>query len=369
MTYEILGLQTDEEDQISAWYKAIHPDDQDLVHKVFRRALDEGTPYTVVYRMVMKNGKTRWINEIGRAKRSQNEEIINLQGTIQDISELKEAQEEIIKNEERLRLLIRNSSDIVMVLDKNMVRKYVSESLEQITGYSPDEFRNEPFNSQLIHPDDYSEVSKVLKDLMTKPGSQIRITYRHRHKTDGYIYLETIGTNLIDDPVIRGVILNSRDFTDIKRAEDLLVASLTEVQQRNQDLESIRTELTSLNDSLEDRVSERIRDLEESKEQIELLLNQKDQFIYQLAHDLRTPLTPVVAMLPLLIVGIQDPDAKSLLEIFNQSISNLQKMVEDILYYAQINLQYRINDSADYFLQDLITDDQTFQESGPSTLP
>lgn len=129
-----------------------------------------------------------------------------------------------------------------------------------------------------------------------------------------------------------------------------------ELIERNKNLEFIRRELATVNENLKEQVRERTRDLIESEEHIELLLKQKDQFIYQLAHDLRTPLTPVVAMLPLLSIGIQDPDARQLLDIFSKSIENLQKMAEDILFYAQINQQFSINDYAEYFLMDLVSD-------------
>lgn len=261
-----------------------------------------------------------------------------------------------MRSEERLSLLIRNSSDIVTVINRERNRVYISESVERITGYPPGELRYEPFDSQVIHPDDLEEVGKTLDQLMASPGAQARMVYRHRHKRDGYIYLETICTNMLEDPIIKGVILNSRDFTEVKRVEGELLSSLNQLRQRNHDLEEILSTLTSLTNNLEERVLERTRDVEEKKVEIEQLLKQKDEFIYQLAHDLRTPLTPVVAMLPLLIMGIHDPDAKSLLEIFNTSIQNLQKMVEDIIYYTQLNRQYSVTDYDGYVLMELIHD-------------
>ena len=260
------------------------------------------------------------------------------------------------KEEERLRLLMRNSSDVVTVIDKDRIFRYVSESVQRVTGYAPDEVINQPPAPQMIYPDDYAMVSATIDEIFSTPGAQRRMVYRHRHRTDGYVYLETIGTNLLDDPIISGVILNSRDFSEIKKAEDRLLTSLDEIRERNRDLEEIRAEMIRTKDLLEERVRERTRDLEESKEQIEQLLIQKDQFIYQLAHDLRTPLTPVVAMLPLLIVGITDPDSRSLLEIFSRSIQYLQKMVEDIVLYSQLNRQCSITDYAEYPLVDLIDD-------------
>ncbi|MFH0966083.1 MAG: ATP-binding protein [Methanobacteriota archaeon] len=204
---------------------------------------------------------------------------------------------------------------------------------------------------------DRERVHQALVDLISI-GREYTLEYRI-HPADGsdskiiYSIARLVKDTEENSVRVMGII---QDITERRRVEDLLFTTNAELIQRNHDLTSIRTELARLNESLEDRVNERTRDLVESERRIKLLLNQKDQFIYQLAHDLRTPLTPVVAMLPLLTIGIQDPDAKSLLEIFNQSIENLAKMVEDIIYYAQINQQYSINDYAEYFLQDLITD-------------
>ncbi len=300
------------------------------------------------------DGKVRWLNVIANPEPVGEGDEARIHGTVQDITDLHQIQENLRRDEERLRLLVRNSSDIIMVIDEDKTCRYVSDSIERVIGFSPEEFLHQPFTPQMIYPDDYAGVSRLLDDLMATPGIQRRLVYRHRHKTDGYVYLETIGTNLLDDPVIHGIILNSRDFSEIKKAEEKLLSSLSEIKERNRDLEEIRAQMIRVNDGLEERVRERTRDLEESKEQVEQLLIQKDQFIYQIAHDLRTPLTPVVAMLPLLIIGITDPDSKSLLEIFHKSIQYLQKMVEDIVLYTQLNRQYSITDYAEYNLHTLI---------------
>lgn len=301
------------------------------------------------------DGRVRWLNVIANPEPAGKGDETRIHGTIQDITELHQIQENLRRDEERLRLLVRNSSDIITVMDRDKTCRYMSDSVERVIGFRPEDFINQPFTPQMIYPDDYAGVAGLLDELIATPGSQRRLVYRHRHKTDGYVYLETIGTNLLDDPVINGIILNSRDFSEIKKAEEKLLSSLAEIKERNRDLEEIRAQMIRVNDGLEERVRERTRDLEESKEQVEQLLIQKDQFIYQIAHDLRTPLTPIVAMLPLLIIGITDPDSKSLLEIFHKSIQYLQKMVEDIVLYTQLNRQYSITDYAEYNLHSLIT--------------
>lgn len=348
-TYDILGIGQTESDKLSALIRTVFRDKDPGI----KTEISSGG---IVVKMDLTNGQALWLNIIGKTDLTGDEDGIRIHGTIQDITELHYAQENLSRDKERLRLLIRNSSDIISVMDKDKVYRYVSESIERVIGYKPEDYLNKQFTPQMIYPDDYTEASRLLEELIATPGGQRRLVFRHRHKTDGYVYLETIGTNLLDDPVINGIILNSRDFSEIKKSEERLLISLEEIRERNRDLEDIRAQMIRVNDGLEERVCERTRDLEESKEQIEQLLIQKDQFIYQLAHDLRTPLTPVVAMLPLLIIGITDPDSKTLLEIFNKSIQYLQKMVEDILLYSQLNRQYSITDYAEYSLQDLMND-------------
>ena len=355
-TYAIFGIGPGEREPFSASLRAaLHPDDTDIPGETHTPVMTDTPPGGIVVRIVMKDGQTRWMKVTGMSG-DDNGENPRMQGTIQDVTDLHNARDTNHRDEERFRLLIKNPSEIVTVMDKEKIFRYASESIHQVTGFQPEEIINKPFIPQMIYPDDYETVSRTLDDLIATPGGQRRMVYRHRHKNDGYIYLETIGTNLLDDPAINGIILCSRDFTDVKRAEERLLTSLAEIKDKNKNLEAMRAELNQVNGRLEDAVYERTRDLEESKEHIKQLLIQKDQFIYQLAHDLRTPLTPVVAMLPLLIIGITDPDAKSLLEIFNKSIQYLQKMVEDIIIYSQLNRQYSVTDYAEFSLQDLITD-------------
>ncbi|MDD1729407.1 MAG: PAS domain-containing sensor histidine kinase [Methanospirillum sp.] len=270
------------------------------------------------------------------------------------ISQFFGRRETTMNHEEQPGLLIRNSADIITVLDHNQTRVFVSESVTGITGYLPEELIGEPFDSLVIHPDDLIQVQEAIDRLIAVPEVQTRIVYRHRHKHDGYIYIETIATNLLNDPQIHGVLMSSRNCSEMILAEARLHTQIEDLKRRNTDLETIRTELITRIVTIEEQLREQIRDGQEKRVEIDQLLKQKDEFIYQLAHDLRTPLTPVVAMLPLLAIGIQDPDAKSLLEIFGTSIQNLQKMVEDIIYYSQLNKQFLITDYTTYSLLILI---------------
>ncbi len=265
-----------------------------------------------------------------------------------------EKEEEYVGHEEQFKPLVDNIPDVITLLNRDRKRVYVSGSVAQMTGYTPGELAGESFDDIRTHPDDLADLKKALDLMDASPGADVRVMYRHRHKDDGYRYVETIGRNLCGNPEVDGVLLISRDCTRMRQEVDQLRESIESLMKKNQALLEINAGMTLRITDLESQVREHTDDVEDKNDEIEQLLRQKDDFIYQLAHDLRTPLTPVVAMLPLLTVGIQDPDAKALLEIFNTSIQYLQKMVENVIYYSQLNRQYSITDYADYTLLELI---------------
>ncbi len=128
--------------------------------------------------------------------------------------------------------LIRNSFDMIVLLDSSGIQRYVSESCENILGYKPAELMNIPVIEQLIHPEDREKTRAGLRDIIenqTNGGTQ----YRHLHKNGGWVYLEAFGTNQLGNPEIQSVILNVRDITERKKAEEALKESETRLGELN----------------------------------------------------------------------------------------------------------------------------------------
>jgi signal transduction histidine kinase len=113
--------------------------------------------------------------------------------------------------------------------------------------------------------------------------------------------------------------------------------------------EKLSTSLSILNNELDLKVRQRTQ-------KIENLLLQKDQFINQIAHDLRTPLTPLVALVPLVRQGIADPDIQKLLEHLDKNVLYMRDMTEQIIKLATLNSQSSITDLHEVHLIELIND-------------
>jgi PAS domain S-box-containing protein len=166
--------------------------------------------------------------------------MTDLSGTIQElfeensflkqrIKELEQAESGRKRAEESLRLITDSMSDMVRVTDLQGVNLYASPSHAKVLGYKPEE-RVGKSSFEIVHPDDVEHIIKVFTEglINKKPG---KAEYRIKHAEGHYVWLETIADGIFNDQgEVTAVILNSRDITERKRAEDAL--RLKEVELR-----------------------------------------------------------------------------------------------------------------------------------------
>lgn len=114
-----------------------------------------------------------------------------------------------------------------------------------------------------------------------------------------------------------------------KRTEEL-EDKTTNLENINKDLIKARKELDSLNKNLEIRIKERTKEVEN-------LLKQKDEFINQLSHDLKTPLMPLTILLPLLEKQESDPKKQEIFEVLKRNVEYMRNIAIKTLELAKLN--------------------------------
>ena len=166
--------------------------------------------------------KTIWLSITAVPLFNLKEEVpFQVYSTFEDITERKLAGEKLLKSESLFRAVVEHSHDGIVLMNPERRPFYVSPSYTQISGYSPEEWIG-GYGPDFIHPKDREIAANSFRDVLQSPGKMAAAAYRLRHKKGHWFWVETNATNLLDDPVIHAVVLNSRDITERKRAEDAL---------------------------------------------------------------------------------------------------------------------------------------------------
>jgi PAS domain S-box-containing protein len=140
---------------------------------------------------------------------------------VTDITERRRAEEALKRSEERFRALVRYASDIIVILDAEGRILYESPAVERVLGFRPEERIGTDAFSR-IHPDDLGTMRSRFADLLEDPNRRLSAEYRTRDSNGNWRHFEAIGTNLLEDPVIRGIVINTRDISERRRAEQAL---------------------------------------------------------------------------------------------------------------------------------------------------
>lgn len=141
-----------------------------------------------------------------------------------DVTSQVRTKQELQQSEKRFKALVQDGSDLIAILDEDLNYNYVSPTSKPILGIIPDDLIGTNAFS-FIHPEDRGRVTGHLELLKEKKRVQIP-SFRFKNGNGEWRWIETILTNLSDDPAIGGIVANSRDVTEFILQEQKLVESL-----------------------------------------------------------------------------------------------------------------------------------------------
>lgn len=127
---------------------------------------------------------------------------------VQEVAETRTFYEEILDR----------SWDFVIIVDEHGVIDYVSPAVERVMGFDPAELvGTNAFD--FPHPEDREAAFEALSEVIESPGKEVTVEYRAKDADGEWRWVEVRGGNLMDNPVIDGIMVNVRDVTRRKEHE------------------------------------------------------------------------------------------------------------------------------------------------------
>lgn len=204
---DLLGY-TDAELNQKPYTHFIHPDDQEHTFQQAQRLL-RGVPVAAYEnRYLTREGRYVWLCWTSST-------IVDgmLCAAARDVTSLKEAKQTIMDSEKKFRSLVQNGYEIISIVAENGTYAYHSDSIYRVLGYLPEELIGVSALA-IVHPEDVEKVVNGTIQLKNSSYVNNGIPYRVKAKDGTYKWLESSGTNMTDDPLIGGIVVNSRDITE-----------------------------------------------------------------------------------------------------------------------------------------------------------
>jgi len=211
------------QDLIGKSISDIHPERAPDLMERFRSIAESGEA-AEFDDLIQLPSDERWYWSIIQPIRDQEGHTWAMQIVSYDITERKEMEQTLRQQEQYFRSLIEHSSEAVCLLDAEGIVRYQSPSYDRVLGYEPEQrLGASMFDS--IHPDDAGRLAEVFASLLQSPGGTANLEVRSRHQDGSWRVIEATGRNLLDDPVVQGIVVNFRDATQRKKAEEALAES------------------------------------------------------------------------------------------------------------------------------------------------
>lgn len=186
-----------------------------LARTIFNIKVNERTRRLLAESQEMSNE----LKEKQEVLRQNAEEMQATQEELKRSNQLLEEQvEEVNRTQKRMQLLLENASEVITIYEEDETVRYISPSVETILGYGQKEMIGKS-DIDKVHPDHRAIFKDIFQKMIASPDEKITIQYEYRAKDGSFIWIESMGTNCMSNPAIHGYIVNSRDITEKRRAE------------------------------------------------------------------------------------------------------------------------------------------------------
>jgi two-component system NtrC family sensor kinase len=254
-----------------------------------RSADDQGGVRTREITLRRKNGSLGVFLDTSRAVWDAGGKIVRYQGTLVDVSERREMEKALRRQEEFHRYLLESFPDLILVIDLNGRYSFVSSRIQDLRGFKPEDL----LGKKVEEEEDYSpELLELYRDLTEGRKKFGTCDYKARHRDGNWRTMRASATPLFDaENKLSGAIVSVRDITVEKKLEQQII------------------------------LSERLAAM--------------GQMIAGFAHELNNPLTSILGMAELLQEGDAPESVRKQMLILQQQARRAAEIVQNLMYFSR----------------------------------
>jgi formate hydrogenlyase transcriptional activator len=221
--YRVLSFDSqDGLPRFEQFFQRIHPDDQPGFRELIETAIREKAEWEADYRIVHPSGTIRDIHVVSHPVLSTSGHLVEFVGTVIDVTERKQAEEELRRSEVELRQMLDLAPQHIAVYGPNRERLYLNRVSLDYLGLSLEEWQQSSRRGNYIHPDDNGRLDGVFGNVVAR-GSADELELRLRRRDGTYRWFLARFNPLRDElgQITRWYVA-STDIEDRKQAEDRL---------------------------------------------------------------------------------------------------------------------------------------------------
>jgi PAS domain S-box-containing protein len=222
-------------------------------------------------------------------------------------------------SEERFRKLVENSTDALALISPTATVLDAGPSVERVLGFRPADLIG--LNAfDMVHPDDLEQTRQVLFEALRQPRVPIRHECRCRTVKGEWIAVESFVTNLVDEPSVGAIVINFRDVSERRLAEENLLKAMVAAEAANR---------------------------------------AKTEFLANMSHEIRTPMNGVLGMTNLLMNTPLSDEQREYASLAKISADSLLTLIDEILDFSKVEagklvlepIEFRLRECAELALK------------------